>query len=206
MGQSALPHREVPLIPAARALLKKFHAACQNAASVAIDGVPHVDPKSKVLAVSEARKSLARTCEKLGIEPLTRAFTPAYLRRALQGKTVAIKPALMDASLVVGVGNIYAAESLFDAGIDPRTPAGRISLGRLSLLVPAIKKTLQAAIRAGGSTLRDFSNAQGESGHFQLEAMVYARQGEPCRQCGTAIKSIKQGQRSTFFCPQCQKP
>jgi formamidopyrimidine-DNA glycosylase len=142
---------------------------------------------------------------KLGIEPLTRAFTPACLQRALQGKTVAIKPALMDAGLVVGVGNIYAAESLFDAGIDPRTPAGRISLGRLSLLVPAIKKTLQAAIRAGGSTLRDFCNAEGGMGEFQTRHKVYDRAGEPCVKCGAPIKAIRQGQRSTYFCPRCQR-
>jgi formamidopyrimidine-DNA glycosylase len=142
---------------------------------------------------------------KLGIEPLSRAFTPGWLRQALQGKTVAIKPALMDAGLVVGVGNIYAAESLFDAGIDPRTPAGRVSLKRLSRLVPAIQATLRAAIRAGGSTLRDFRGTDGGMGDFQTHHKVYARAGLPCLNCGSPIRMIRQGQRSSFYCPRCQR-
>lgn len=142
---------------------------------------------------------------RLGIEPLTRAFTAAWLCRALHGKNIAIKPALMDAGLVVGVGNIYAAESLFDAGIDPRARAGSVSAARLGLLVPAIKKTLQAAIRAGGSTLRDFCKTDGGMGGFQTRHKVYDRAGEPCLRCGTPIRAIRQGQRSTYFCPRCQR-
>lgn len=142
---------------------------------------------------------------RLGIEPLARTFTAAWLQRALQGKSVAIKPALMDAGLVVGVGNIYAAESLFAAGIDPRVPAGRISPARLGLLVPAIKQTLRAAIRAGGSTLRDFCNTEGGMGDFQTRHRVYDRAGEPCVKCGAPIRAIRQGQRSTCFCPRCQR-
>lgn len=142
---------------------------------------------------------------KLGIEPLTRAFTPAWLHAALRGKGMAIKPAIMDAGLVVGVGNIYAAESLFDAGIDPRTPASRISPARLNLLVPAIKQTLRAAIRAGGSTLRDFCNTEGGMGDFQTRHRVYDRAGEPCVNCGMPIRQIRQGQRSTYYCPRCQR-
>ncbi|MDX9994356.1 MAG: bifunctional DNA-formamidopyrimidine glycosylase/DNA-(apurinic or apyrimidinic site) lyase [Rhodocyclaceae bacterium] len=141
---------------------------------------------------------------KLGVEPLTRTFTPAWLHAALRGKRIGIKPAIMDGSLVVGVGNIYAAESLFDAGIDPRRAAGRVSLARLEKLVPAIKSTLQAAIRAGGSTLRDFCGPEGMGG-FQVRHKVYDRAGEPCTACGTPIKSIRQGQRSTCFCPKCQR-
>jgi formamidopyrimidine-DNA glycosylase len=142
---------------------------------------------------------------KLGIEPLTRAFTAEWLHAVLRGKAVAIKPAIMDAGLVVGVGNIYAAESLFAAGIDPRRAAGRVSLARLEKLVPAVKKTLQAAIRAGGSTLRDFRNTEGGMGDFQTRHKVYDRAGEPCVKCGTSIKAIRQGQRSTYFCPRCQR-
>lgn len=141
---------------------------------------------------------------KLGIEPLERGFTPARLHQALRGKTVGIKPAIMDGSLVVGVGNIYASESLFDAGIDPRTAAGRVSLARLTLLVPVIRKTLRAAIRAGGSTLRDFCGPEG-MGDFQVQHKVYDRAGEPCVKCGARVKTIRQGQRSTFFCPRCQR-
>lgn len=141
---------------------------------------------------------------KLGIEPLSRAFSPAWLAAALRGKSVAIKPALMDAGLVVGVGNIYAAESLFDAGIDPRTAAGRIGAARLGRLVFAVKKTLRAAIRAGGSTLRDFCGPTG-MGDFQVKHRVYGRAGLPCPICATPIRQIRQGQRSTFWCPRCQR-
>lgn len=142
---------------------------------------------------------------KLGVEPLSRAFTPAWLHAALRGKRVAIKPALMDAGLVVGVGNIYAAESLFDAGIDPRAAAGRVSPARLERLVPAVRTTLQAAIRAGGSTLRDFCDTEGGMGDFQTRHKVYDRAGEPCVKCGSPIRAIRQGQRSTYFCPRCQR-
>ena len=142
---------------------------------------------------------------KLGIEPLTPSFTPAWLHRALQGRQIGIKPAIMDAGIVVGVGNIYASESLFDAGIDPRSPAGKVSEKRLARLVPAIKQTLQAAIRAGGSTLRDFCNTEGGMGDFQTRHQVYDRAGEPCVRCGSPIQAIRQGQRSTYFCPRCQR-
>jgi len=141
---------------------------------------------------------------KLGIEPLTRQFSAAWLHAALRDKRLAIKPALMDGSLVVGIGNIYAAESLFDAGIDPRTAAGRVSEKRLGVLAPAIKKTLRAAIRAGGSTLRDFCGPEG-MGDFQVQHRVYGRGGQPCPACGTPIRLIRQGQRSTYFCPRCQR-
>lgn len=141
---------------------------------------------------------------KLGIEPLTRGFSAAWLHRALHGKKIGIKPAIMDGNLVVGVGNIYASESLFDAGIDPRRPAGSVSLARLEKLVPVIKQTLQAAIRAGGSTLRDFCGPDG-MGDFQVKHKVYDRSGEACVRCGASIKTIRQGQRSTFYCPKCQR-
>ncbi|MDP1525423.1 MAG: bifunctional DNA-formamidopyrimidine glycosylase/DNA-(apurinic or apyrimidinic site) lyase [Rhodocyclaceae bacterium] len=141
---------------------------------------------------------------KLGIEPLTLEFTADWLQQALHGKALGIKPAIMDGARVVGVGNIYAAESLFDAGIDPRRPAGRVSRARLERLVPIIQQTLEAAIRAGGSTLRDFCGPEG-MGDFQVQHKVYGRVGEPCVQCGSPIKVIRQGQRSTFFCPRCQR-
>jgi formamidopyrimidine-DNA glycosylase len=141
---------------------------------------------------------------KLGIEPLTRGFTANWLHAALHGRNVPIKQAIMDGGLVVGVGNIYASESLFDAGIDPRTRAGSVSAARLSLLVPEIKKTLRAAIRAGGSTLRDFCGPDG-MGDFQTRHKVYDRAGESCVKCGTPIRQIRQGQRSTYYCPRCQR-
>ena len=117
----------------------------------------------------------------------------------------AIKITLMDSHRVVGVGNIYASESLFRAGIDPRRAAGKISLQRLERLVPAIKLTLQNAIKAGGSSLRDFLSVNGQSGYFQQNYFVYNRAGEPCRVCGGLVRQIKQGQRSTFYCVTCQR-
>lgn len=141
----------------------------------------------------------------LGVEPLSPAFNAGWLRSALQGRTAAIKPTLMDSHLVVGVGNIYASESLFLAGIDPRRAAGRVSSERLERLVPAIRKTLRAAIAAGGSSLRDFSHSNGELGCFQARHRVYDREGLPCLDCGTPIRAIRQGQRSTYFCPRCQR-
>jgi formamidopyrimidine-DNA glycosylase len=149
-----------------------------------------------------AQKLLGR----LGVEPLGDDFDGAAFYLGLHQRKAAIKQVLLAGEVVVGVGNIYASEALFMAGIRPTVRANRLSRPRVLRLQSTIRTVLARAVERGGSTLRDFSNAQGESGHFQLEAMVYARQGEPCRQCGTPIKSIKQGQRSTFFCPQCQKP
>ncbi|MFA7270843.1 MAG: bifunctional DNA-formamidopyrimidine glycosylase/DNA-(apurinic or apyrimidinic site) lyase [Sterolibacterium sp.] len=142
----------------------------------------------------------------LGIEPLADDFTPRWLFAATRGRNVPIKPLLMDSHLVVGIGNIYASESLYRAGIDPRTPAGRIALKRYERLVPAIRATLQAAIRAGGSSLRDFIHSDGSSGYFQQQYFVYGRTGEACRVCGKPIRNLRQGQRATFFCPHCQRP
>lgn len=141
----------------------------------------------------------------LGIEPLSAEFTPAWLHAALKGRKTAIKPALMDAGLVVGIGNIYASESLFLAGIDPRKAAGSVSARRIALLVPAIRKTLRAAIAAGGSSLRDYAHSDGGLGDFQTRHRVYDRDGLPCVRCGSPVKAIRQGQRSTYFCPRCQR-
>jgi len=141
----------------------------------------------------------------LGIEPLTENFSADWLGNQLAGLSAAIKPTLMDSHRVVGIGNIYASESLFRAGIDPRRAAGRISLQRLERLVPAIKATLSAAIEAGGSSLRDFIHSDGSSGYFQQQYFVYGRGGEACRVCGRPIRELRQGQRATFFCPRCQR-
>lgn len=116
-----------------------------------------------------------------------------------------IKQTLLAGKIVVGVGNIYASECLFLAGIHPGTPAGRINRARYDKLAAAIRAVLSAAIELGGSTLRDFSGAQGQPGHFQLQCQVYDRARMPCRVCGATIRQIKQGQRSTFFCVDCQK-
>ena len=140
----------------------------------------------------------------LGPEPLENSFTGEYLYRQLRNKTAAIKIAIMDSHLVVGVGNIYASESLFRARINPKTLANKVSKAKCERLVMEIKATLAAAIEAGGSSLRDFFGADGNPGYFQQTYFVYGRTDEPCRECGAPINQIKQGQRSTFYCAECQ--
>ncbi|WP_118180859.1 bifunctional DNA-formamidopyrimidine glycosylase/DNA-(apurinic or apyrimidinic site) lyase [Paraburkholderia phosphatilytica] len=141
----------------------------------------------------------------LGIEPFTQAFSGLLMHRKTRGRKVSVKQALLAGDIVVGVGNIYASESLFRAGIRPTTPAGRVSLARYELLAEAVRATLAAAIDKGGSTLRDFVGSDGESGYFQLDYFVYDRAGLPCRVCNTPIRQIVQGQRSTYYCPTCQR-
>jgi formamidopyrimidine-DNA glycosylase len=141
----------------------------------------------------------------LGVEPLSPALDGERLRALARGSRVPVKPFLMDGRRVVGVGNIYASESLFLAGIHPRRRAGRLSAEDCRRLAAAIKRTLRAAIRAGGSSLRDFVGSDGAQGYFQLRAWVYDRAGQPCRRCGTPVRRIVQGQRATYFCPSCQR-
>ncbi len=141
----------------------------------------------------------------LGPEPLGDEFDVEYLFARARGRRVAIKQFLMDQRVVVGVGNIYASEALFRAGIDPRRPAGRVSPARLARLVDAVRDVLSAAIRQGGTTLRDYVNAEGTPGYFRQKLFVYERAGERCRTCGTKIRQVVQAQRSTYFCPRCQK-
>ena len=141
----------------------------------------------------------------LAPEPLETAFSPRWLFERTRGRKAAIKTVLMDNRLVCGVGNIYANESLFRAGIHPARAAGRISQARYVKLVDEIRATLSAAIEAGGSSLRDFVRADGSPGHFQQHYLVYGRQGERCGRCGHTIKSTRIGQRSAFYCPHCQR-
>ncbi len=141
----------------------------------------------------------------LGLEPFDAAFDGVHLHAALQRRRVAIKLALLGGDIVVGAGNIYACEALFTAGIDPRTRSDRLSRPRCQRLAQAIRQTLQAALDLGGSTLRDFRDAHGMAGQFQLSARVYGRAGQSCTVCGTPVRRIVQAQRSTFFCPSCQK-
>ena len=141
----------------------------------------------------------------LVVEPLEDAFNGAYLYRQTRSRSAPIKNVVMDSHLVAGVGNIYASESLFRARISPKTPANKLSKARCERLVEEIKATLAAAIEAGGSSLRDFFGADGNPGYFPQSYFVYGRTGEPCRVCGGVIKAIKQGQRSTFYCPRCQR-
>jgi formamidopyrimidine-DNA glycosylase len=141
----------------------------------------------------------------LGVEPLSPAFTAEHLYQGLRGRRVSVKQAVLAGDIVVGVGNIYCCEALFDAGIDPRVRAHRVSRARSARLAEAIVRTLERALALGGSTLRDFRDAHGMDGAFQLEARVYGRAGQPCCVCGTAVRRVVQGQRATYFCPSCQK-
>ncbi|MBS0449487.1 MAG: bifunctional DNA-formamidopyrimidine glycosylase/DNA-(apurinic or apyrimidinic site) lyase [Proteobacteria bacterium] len=141
----------------------------------------------------------------LGLEPFDPAFDGAHLYRALRGRRVAIKQALLAGDIVVGAGNIYACEALFEAGIDPRTRSDKLSRPRCARLAAAVRQTLARALDLGGSTLRDFRDAHGMAGQFQLQAQVYGRAGEPCRRCGTTVRRIVQGQRATYCCPGCQR-
>lgn len=142
----------------------------------------------------------------LGVEPLGDGFDLTAFQAGLKKRSAPIKQVLLAGDVVVGVGNIYASEALFLAGIRPTTRASKLSRARVARLQGAIKDVLARAVAKGGSTLRDFSSASGETGYFQLEAAVYGRAGEACRVCGTVVKALRQGQRSTFFCPTCQKP
>lgn len=158
-----------------------------------------------VYAQSEADPVARKLLGRLGVEPLSEAFEAGAFHQALKRRQTAIKQVLLGGEAVVGVGNIYASEALFLAGIRPTTPACRISKPRAALLHRAIREVLTQAVTKGGSTLKDFSNAHGEAGYFQLEAMVYDRGGLPCKVCAASIKTIRQGQRSTFYCARCQK-
>ena len=141
----------------------------------------------------------------LGPEPLSLAFDGDYLWRKARGRRVSIKPFVMNGTVVVGVGNIYASEALFLAGIHPQRRADRISAKRLTRLAEAIKSVLQSAIEAGGTTLRDFHGSDGEPGYFRQKLEVYGREGEPCRRCKRLVSVVVLGQRSTFYCKDCQK-
>jgi formamidopyrimidine-DNA glycosylase len=141
----------------------------------------------------------------LGPEPLGGAIDGAMLKLAFKGRTAAVKLLLLDQRIVAGLGNIYVCEALFRARIDPRKAAGKVSKAKLDALAEAIPEVLEEAIRAGGSTLRDFAAPDGELGYFSKQFDVYDREGEPCRGCDGRVKRIVQGGRSTFFCPSCQR-
>lgn len=146
-----------------------------------------------------------RLLQHLGPEPLGASFDDDYLYHRSRKRKQAIKSFVMDSRIVVGVGNIYASEALFLAGIHPTTAAGRISKPRYVRLTQQIRAVLQAAITQGGTTLRDFTSIDGKPGYFAQSLHVYGREGEPCTQCGNSIRQIQQGQRSTWYCPRCQR-
>lgn len=141
----------------------------------------------------------------LGPEPLAEHFNGAALYQATRKRSAAIKLVIMDSSVVVGVGNIYASEALFRAGISPRMAAQRLTRARCDRLAACIRETLSEAIAAGGSSIRDYVGSDGMAGNFQSRFLVYGRDGQPCTRCDTVIKGIRQGQRATYFCSACQK-
>jgi formamidopyrimidine-DNA glycosylase len=149
----------------------------------------------------ESHPLLAR----LGIEPFDSGFDGGWLYRSTRGRSASIKQALLAGDIVVGVGNIYASESLFRAGINPKLPARRLGPARCALLAEAIRSVLAEAIAVGGSTLRDFVGADGAEGYFMRDAFVYERSGKPCRTCGEPVTRIVQGQRATYYCRKCQR-
>lgn len=158
-----------------------------------------------VYAPSEHSSVAQKLLGKLGTEPLGDDFDLERFHAALKRCKAAVKQVLLAGHVVVGVGNIYAAEALFHAGIRPTAQACKLSRPRVARLHRAIREVLTQAVARGGSTLRNFSSAQGKPGYFQLEVNVYGREGQTCRVCGSTIRCIQQGQRSSFFCPVCQK-
>ena len=150
-------------------------------------------------------QDLAEVLTGLGPEPLEADFTPAVLERRLQKHKRAIKPTLLDQTVLAGVGNIYASEALFAAGIDPRREAGSVSKARYAKLTAEIKRILAAAIEQGGTTLRDFVGGDGKPGYFQQTLFVYGRAGQPCLACGSQLRDVKLGQRASVYCAQCQR-
>ena len=163
------------------------------------------DPRRFGCLLWQARGETHPLLAELGPEPLSDRFDGAHLHRLSRGRRGNVKSFIMDQSIVVGVGNIYAAESLFRAGIDPRRAAGRVSLARYCRLADAIKEILNYAISRGGTTLRDFLNPDGLPGYFEQELSVYGREGLPCLQCQTPLKALRLGQRATCYCPRCQR-
>ena len=158
-----------------------------------------------VYAPGEDAAQAVKLLGRLGVEPFSEDFDLEGFHARLRRRHAPIKQVLLGGDVVVGVGNIYASEALFLAGIRPTLRASAISRPRAEKLRQAVRQVLARAVERGGSTLRDFSDAHGQSGLFQLEAMVYDRAGEPCRVCGTSLKSIRQGQRATYYCPRCQQ-
>jgi len=183
----ARPHDHVDLLFGDRCL--RLHDPRRFGAILWAEGAPLTHPRLR----------------DLGPEPLSDAFDGGHLRRAAARRRVAIKHLIMDGTVVVGVGNIYASEALFHARIRPQTVCRRISSARLDALADAIKGVLSRAIERGGTTLRDFVNESGEPGYFAQELFVYGRAGEPCRRCATPIRTLQIGQRASAYCPKCQQ-
>lgn len=168
------------------------------------DELRYHDPRRFGCILWLDESSQTKLIDTLGPEPLSDTFNAEYLASKLKNKNIATKVAIMDNHVVVGVGNIYATESLFNMGIHPAQPASSLSFDQIEKLVIEIKRILKQAIDLGGSTLRDYTNAMGENGYFQQTLLAYGRAGEMCINCETTLENLKLGQRASVFCPQCQ--
>lgn len=186
-GTAARTHDHVDLLCAGNCL--RLHDPRRFGAMLWAEGDPLTHPRLR----------------DLGPEPLSDAFDGAYLQRMARGRKLPIKALLMDGKVVVGVGNIYATEALFNAGIHPSRASQRVSGQRLERLALEVKKVLAKAIERGGTTLRDFLNESGQPGYFAQELLVYGRAGQPCKRCGNVLKTRQIGQRASAYCPSCQR-
>jgi formamidopyrimidine-DNA glycosylase len=201
-----------------------IHLGMSGSLRILKKGIPaqkhdHIDlefSNNKVLRLTDPRRfgaflwtkddpMLHPLLKNLGPEPLNRVFNGKYLCARAQGRKVAIKSFIMDSKVVVGVGNIYATEALFNAGINPQLAAGNISQARYEILVTEIKAILRSAIKQGGTTLKDFLQSDGKPGYFKFHLKAYGRGGLPCVKCKTILEEIRIGQRSSVYCPICQK-
>ncbi|MFD2256791.1 bifunctional DNA-formamidopyrimidine glycosylase/DNA-(apurinic or apyrimidinic site) lyase [Luteolibacter algae] len=192
------------LVPLAEEWKKHDHFAVSLANGLQLR---YHDPRrfGLILEIAQSEIETHQLLKNLGPEPLEESFTGGNLHCALKNKGTPIKIALMDAKTVVGVGNIYASESLFRAGIQPKLPSNKLSKPRAAKLVKSIKEVLAESISQGGTTLRDFLNSEGKPGYFKQRLFVYDRKAEPCRICSTPIAHAVMGQRATYWCPKCQR-
>ncbi|MFT3929702.1 MAG: bifunctional DNA-formamidopyrimidine glycosylase/DNA-(apurinic or apyrimidinic site) lyase [Spongiibacteraceae bacterium] len=191
------------IIPVGQAVAKHDHVDIELSSGQALR---YTDPRRfGAMLWHEGDVSAHPLLAELGPEPLTDAFDGVYLFERSRGRSAPVKAFLMDSHIVVGVGNIYANEALFSAGIRPDRAAGRVSLPRCEALAAEVKRVLARSIKQGGTTLRDFVGGDGNPGYFAQQLNVYGRGGEPCQVCGSELKEVRLAQRSTVFCRQCQK-
>jgi formamidopyrimidine-DNA glycosylase len=190
------------LVPVGAPVAKHEHVDIELESGLALR---YTDPRRFGALLWSADPLNHELLARLGPEPLTDAFDGDRLFRLSRGRSMSVKPFIMDNAVVVGVGNIYATEALFAAGIDPRREAGRVSRARYGALALEIKRILAHAIERGGTTLRDFVGGDGQPGYFQQELFAYGRGGEFCKSCGTTLRELKLGQRASVYCPKCQR-
>ena len=190
------------LVPAGTPVLKHEHVDIELDSGMTLR---YTDPRRFGAMLWQRAGEEHPLLRKLGPEPLSDEFSGERLYQLSRKRSMAVKPFIMDNAVVVGVGNIYASEALFAAGIDPRREAGRISRSRYIALAEEIKKVLARAIDSGGTTLRDFIGGDGKPGYFQQELFVYGRAGQMCKACGITLSECRLGQRSSVFCPRCQR-